>query len=235
MSLTRKVLHQFFNITGIIIGIATLIITVVWAIANGNILGEVTDCATIDCLIWFGIKAVFGIVVGLWIVILVITSSVDLISSGISNRSRNISIKREQVKKMTLTAEPLEVNTGKLDLRIHNNEDSFVSLREAVVFDQQARYRVSVEPEVRVEAHKSRTTRFLTEDNTSKSLQYYIRGHHSNGTTTDALYGQGIREFQVAVTYDSDEKRSQGTIKRFLVTVDYKAEHVFDLKIQDAD
>lgn len=157
------------------------------------------------------------------------------VKSQIEKGNLQLANRRESKKKMNLTDEPLDVKTGKLDLRIHNNEDSFIILREAVVFDEHARYRVSVEPEVRVEAHKSRTTRFLTEDNTSKSLQYYIRGHRSDGTSHEAHYGQGIRMLELAIRYDSDEKKNSGINKRFRVTVNYKAEHDFDLKIQDAD
>jgi hypothetical protein len=101
--------------------------------------------------------------------------------------------------------------------------------------DSGSKYRVSVEPVVRVEAGISRTMSFIYEDVASKSLQYIIKGHHDNGTTTDSIYGKGIRIFTVVIVYDSDEKKIMGLIKRFQVRVNYKAVHDFDIDIGDAD
>jgi hypothetical protein len=152
---------------------------------------------------------------------------------GIRRRSLQIAARREQQKIMTLTK--VEPYDNRYDLRSHNNEDSFIVLTEVIVFDRNGtRSRVSVRPTVQVGSGSSQTTTFMAEDVKSEPPHFFIIGH-TDGVSYKTDYPMGIHKFDIAISYDSYEKKFQGSIKRFRVTVNYKARHDLEIDIEDPD
>jgi hypothetical protein len=147
-----------------------------------------------------------------------------------SRFSASRALRREQQKVMTITID--ELHLDKLNLRIHNNEDSYILINKVVVDHQStARSRISSEPNIRVELGKTQTISFITEDAEAKPSRFVIIGYLDNDTTNNIIYGRGMHEFRVGVVYYSDEKKTAGLIERFRVIVNYKDLHKFDVEI----
>lgn len=102
METTKRVYRKFFEITGIIIGLATLFITIIWAFAKGDTLGEVTGCVNFTCLLIFGTQVTLGIVIFSWVIISIVALIIDVFSLGVKTSVKKINERQELSKIMTL-------------------------------------------------------------------------------------------------------------------------------------
>ena len=230
---------KFVEITGIIGLVITAVIGLMTL--DGETLGNLSRCGVgnTGCTIIFDFMVAVGSLLALWAIVYLFALVLDLYSSRMARQAQITVEQKEQSKLMTLSVEPLLNDL--LDLRIHNNEDSKIVLNQAAIGHRDGISekedplwtRISAVIDVPLEKGESITTRFLSES--LNKTNFYIFGQGDSGTPTETIYGRGLHKFYLRIIYDSVEKRTNGLMKWFDVTVNYIGPSQFKIDINHAD
>lgn len=237
---------KFVEITGIIGIIITAVIGLM--ALDGETLRNLSRCGSgnTSCTIIFDFMVAIGSLLVLWTIIYLFALGLDLYSSRrakeaqlVAEQIEQAKIAKEESKIMTLSVEPLQNDL--LDLRIHNNEDGKIVLNQAAIGHRDGIPEKEDPPwtlisniaNVPLEKGESVTTRFLSES--LKQTNFFVFGQGGSGDPTHTIYGRGIHKFYLRVIYDSVEKRTNGLLKWFDVTVNYIGPSQFQIDIKHAD